>query len=44
MNSEIVIPVAIQIRVDDVGWYNGSDDRHLGRPYNFDVVRKGISG
>jgi len=32
MKNSIRIPVAMQIRVDDVGWHNAADERHLGRP------------
>ena len=32
MKDSIKIPVAFQIRIDDVAWHNGSDDRHMGRP------------
>ena len=32
MKEQIRIPVALQLVVDDVGWHNGADERHLGRP------------
>jgi len=32
MNNTIRIPVASQIRVDDVGWHNGADERFKNRP------------
>lgn len=32
MEKNIVIPVALQIRVDDVAWRNGADERHRNRP------------
>ena len=32
MKDPIIIPVAFQIRLDDVGWHNGSDDRYCSRP------------
>lgn len=32
MKNSITIPVAFQIRLDDVGWHNGSDDRYCSRP------------
>lgn len=32
MKDQIRIPVAFQIRIDDVGWHNGSDDRYCSRP------------
>jgi hypothetical protein len=31
MESKIKIPVAIQLRVDDVGWHNGRDERYKNR-------------
>ena len=32
MKNSIRIPVAFQIRVDDVGWHNGADERFKNRP------------
>ncbi len=32
MKNSITIPVAFQIRLDDVGWHNGSDDRYCSCP------------
>jgi len=32
MKNQIAIPVALQLVVDDVGWHNGADERHLGKP------------
>lgn len=32
MLDKIKIPTAMQIRVDDVGWHNGRDERHINRP------------
>nr|MBQ4319526.1 hypothetical protein [Clostridia bacterium] len=32
MENRVKIPCAIQIRVDDVGWHIGADDRHINRP------------
>ena len=32
MKDKIKIPVAFQIRVDDVGWHKGDDDRWKNRP------------
>jgi len=29
---EIVIPAALQINMDDIGWWNGDDDRAIGGP------------
>lgn len=40
MKNSIKIPVAIQMRVDDVGWHNGSDDRWKGQPSRSGLPRK----
>ncbi len=32
MKNNVKIPVAFQIRVDDVGWHKGDDDRWINRP------------
>ena len=32
MKDKIIIPVAAQIRLDDVAWHNGFDDRYCSRP------------
>ena len=32
MNNKIKIPVAVQLRVDDVAWHNGADQRFVGLP------------
>ena len=40
MKNMIKIPVAMQIRVDDVGWHNGSDDRFMNRPSRTGMPRK----
>ena len=29
---DIKLPVGVAIRVDDVAWFEGADDRHLSRP------------
>jgi len=31
-NGSIRLPIAAQIRVDDVAWFTGSDDRWCGLP------------
>ena len=40
MKDTIRIPVAIQLRVDDVAWHNGPDERHLNRPSRSGIPRK----
>lgn len=40
MNKSIVLPTALQICVDDVGWFIGSDDRYLSRPSRTGLTRR----
>ncbi len=40
MENSIKIPVAIQIRVDDVGWHIGADERFKGLPSRSGLPRK----
>ena len=42
MKKSIVLPSAIQICVDDVGWFLGSDDRYLGRPSRTGMTRRHV--
>ena len=39
MKNSVIIPSAIQICVDDLGWFNGADARHIGRPSRTGMVR-----
>jgi len=39
MKSKIILPSAIQICVDDVGWFKGADDRYLSRPSRTGMTR-----
>jgi len=39
MNNNIQIPIAAQIRVDDVAWHNGFDDRYKQRPSRTGIPR-----
>lgn len=39
MKDRITIPVAIQIRLDDVAWHNGFDDRYCSRPSRTGIPR-----
>ncbi|MBE6695835.1 MAG: hypothetical protein E7587_05215 [Ruminococcaceae bacterium] len=34
------LPVGVAIRVDDVGWFEGADDRHIGRPSRSGLPRR----
>ena len=38
--ENIKIPIGVSIRVDDVGWFEGADDRHLGRPSRSGLPRR----
>ena len=37
--GDFTIPYAVSIRVDDVGWHNGADDRFVGRPSRSGIPR-----
>ena len=39
MLEDITLPYAVSIRVDDVGWHNGADDRFIGRPSRSGIPR-----
>ena len=40
MKKDVVLPTALQICVDDVGWFIGSDDRYLSRPSRTGLTRR----
>ena len=42
MLNKIKVPVALQLRVDDVAWHNGSDDRYSSRPSRTGIPRKHV--
>ena len=42
MEDFFTIPTAIQLRVDDVGWHNGDDDRYFSRPSRTGIPRKHV--
>ena len=42
--ENIKIPIAVAIRVDDVGWFEGADERHLGRPSRSGLPRRHVPG
>ena len=42
MMENIKLPIAVSIRVDDVGWFEGADDRHLGRPSRTGIPRRHV--
>jgi len=39
MIENIKIPIAMQLRVDDVGWHNGADERFKGQPSRSGIPR-----
>ena len=38
--NDMILPVAVSIRVDDVGWFEGADERHLGLPSRSGLPRR----
>lgn len=32
MKNSVILPAALQLCVDDIGWFRGSDDRYIGKP------------
>ena len=40
MNKDFVIPSALQICMDDIGWFRGHDMRHIGQPSSTGMPRK----
>ena len=42
--ENIKLPIGVSIRVDDVGWFEGRDDRHLGRPSRTGIPRRHVPG
>ncbi len=43
MDKSIVLPTALQICVDDVGWFTGADDRYLSRPSRTGMTRRHVA-
>ena len=43
MKKSVIIPIAYQTVVDDVGWFCGSDDRHLGMPSRTGMPRDHVA-
>ena len=39
MEASVKIPLAYQVVMDDIGWFHGSDDRHLGMPSRSGMTR-----
>ncbi|MBR5322211.1 MAG: hypothetical protein IKU48_01520 [Clostridia bacterium] len=42
MKNSIILPSAIQICVDDVGWFTGEDARYAGKPSRTGMVRNHV--
>lgn len=42
MKNTIIIPSALQLCVDDIGWFNGADQRYIGRPSRTGMPRKHV--
>ena len=40
MKNSVLLPSALQLCVDDVGWFFGRDDRYMGRPSRTGMPRK----
>ena len=36
--QDIILPTAVTVRVDDVGWFEGADGRYENRPDRKSVV------
>lgn len=43
MKNKVKIPVAFQIRIDDVAWHNGADERYAGKPSRTGMPRKHVA-
>ena len=43
MENLVKIPLAYQTVVDDIGWFTGSDDRHLGMPSRSGMTRRHVA-
>lgn len=43
MDKSVVLPTALQICVDDVGWFTGADDRYLSRPSRTGMTRRHVA-
>jgi hypothetical protein len=40
IKNSVIIPNAIQICMDDIGWFSGHDKRHLGQPSSTGMPRR----
>lgn len=40
--ESICLPTAVTVRVDDVGWFEGADERHLGLPSRSGIPRRHV--
>ena len=42
MQNEILLPTAVTVRVDDVGWFEGEDGRYGNRPARSGIPRRHV--
>lgn len=40
MKNSVILPAALQLCIDDLGWHNGTDARHIGQPSRTGMPRK----
>ncbi len=43
MENFVKIPLAYQVVIDDIGWFRGDDDRHLGMPSRSGMPRSHVA-
>ena len=43
MENLVKIPLAYQVVMDDIGWFTGADDRHLGMPSRSGMTRNHVA-
>ncbi len=43
MKNSVILPTALQICTDDVGWFIGADDRHMSRPSRSGMTRNHVA-
>ncbi|MBQ6702497.1 MAG: hypothetical protein IJN17_06045 [Clostridia bacterium] len=43
MKNSVILPAALQLCVDDIGWFRGSDDRYAGKPSRTGMPRTHVA-
>ena len=43
MKKTVILPAALQLCVDDIGWFRGSDDRYAGKPSRTGMPRTHVA-